>query len=130
MLHQNNQLICFESRESFFLILDTFFYVLSCFTFFENTLIKDAENCVWPRFDVTFDFQRIFKCISAFIFSANNTKFATKSIMRISGTLSHKNMGLSSTFDEIDTDMLPDPCFSIRASRFMLPDPSYCFSRF
>ena len=47
-----------------------------------------------------------------YFFPANNSKFATKSKMRDFGSLSHKNMGLSSKLYEIDTDM--GSCFPIQ----------------
>ena len=40
-----------------------------------------------------------------YFFFANNSNFATKSIMRDCGSLSHKNMGLLGKLDQIDTDM-------------------------
>ena len=39
------------------------------------------------------------------VFFANSSKFATKSLMRDCGFLSHKHMVLSSKLDEFDTDM-------------------------
>ena len=67
---------------------------------------------VCSRFLILFYFFRNFDCISASFFSDNNSKFSTKSIMRDCGSLSHKNMGLSSKFDETETDM--SSCFPIQ----------------
>ena len=67
---------------------------------------------VCNRFLMLFSISRNFDRISVLFFSANNSKFATKSIMRDCGSLSHKKMGLSSKLDEIDTDM--GSCFPIQ----------------
>ena len=67
---------------------------------------------VCNRFLMLFSISRNFDRISVLFFSANNSKFATKSIMRDCGSLSHKKMGLSSKLDKIDTDM--GSCFPIQ----------------
>ena len=67
---------------------------------------------VCNRFLMLFSISRNFDRISVLFFSANNSKFATKSIMRDCGSLSHKKMGFSSKLDEIDTDM--GSCFPIQ----------------
>ena len=59
---------------------------------------------VCSRFLMLFSISRNFYRISPY-FSSPTFKFATKSIMRGCGSLSHKNMGLSSILDEIDTDI-------------------------
>ena len=67
---------------------------------------------VCSRFLMLFSISRSFDRISDLFFSANNSKFAKKSKMRDCGSLSHKNMGLSSKLDGIDTDM--GSCFPIQ----------------
>ena len=58
------------------------------------------------RFMMIFSFSRKFDRISALFFSSSNSKFATKSIMKDYGSLSHKNIGLLRKLDGIDTDMI------------------------
>ena len=67
---------------------------------------------VCSRFLMFFLISRNSDRISVLFFSSNNSKFATKSIMRDCGSLSHKNEGLSSKLDRIDTDM--SSCFPIQ----------------
>ena len=112
MLHQNN-MFTFLNLENvsgcfcFSLILDTIVFVLSGFSFFAiASLNKDAENRVYPLFDLIFMFPFFI------YFSANNSILVTKSIMRECGFLSCKNMGLSMKLDEINSRICS--CFPVR----------------
>ena len=110
MLHQISQLI-FLSPEKvsgcvcIFLILNTFAFVLSCFTFNEiASFIKDAKNCVELFFDVISSFLKFWLHLA--FFPPTTPSLSTRSIMRDCGSLSHKIMCLPSKLDENDTDMV------------------------